>query len=258
MTDTAAAPAAGTASRRPAIPEAVVAAFDDAQRRTIALVSRVVAGLEPGITEREVARRLVSGAAESGFSGWFHRPHVRFGGSPRPPALPGGGGRRLARGDIVEIDLAPATAEAHADFGVALVFGEDEPEIVAEARDLCRACCGFASRWKTTGEVFVYAQAWARNRGHALADEARVGHRVFAPGDRPWGRPWPLGPRLAILMRRHQVQWFNPRRMHGLYAIQPRLRAGDRACAFEEMILVDGDRKRVLGRDGLDAVGTLP
>ena len=67
---------------------------------------------------------------------------------------------------------------------------------------------------------------------------------------------WPQGARVACLMRRNQIQWYNPRRLVGCYAVRPRLVSGDVGLAFEEMIYVDGDVKRILGRDSLAQVGT--
>ena len=43
--------------------------------------------------------------------------------------------------------------------------------------------------------------------------------------------------------------------MVGIYAVRPRLVNGDKALAFEEMIYIDGDVKRVLGRDSADEIG---
>ncbi len=48
---------------------------------------------------------------------------------------------------------------------------------------------------------------------------------------------------MAIQKRRHQVHWFNHRRMHGFYALAPRLVRGDQACGFGEMVLIDGETR---------------
>jgi hypothetical protein len=54
------------------------------------------------------------------------------------------------------------------------------------------------------------------------------------------------------------VEWFNHRRMSGIFAIQPRLVWKGNGLSFEEMVYVDGDRKRVLGRDRTEDMCTLP
>ena len=71
------------------------------------------------------------------------------------------------------------------------------------------------------------------------------------------GIQWPRLARAAILMRRNQVEWFNHRRMSGIYAMQPRLVSETQGVAFEEMVLVLEHGQRVLGRDSIDEVGTL-
>ncbi len=248
MTDPAQAPVRFPADQ--------VDAFDDAQRRTIALFREVRDAVRPGMTERDVTDLMEARKAAHGFDRWFHRPHVRLNAPRRMAHLPDHG-RKLAAGMVIEIDAGPADDAAYGDFGTAFVVGGGaEPAIVSESRELLRACCGFASRWKCTGEVFVYADAWARNRCQTLGDSNSVGHIVFPRLGRtaPF---WPHLARAAILARRHQIQWFNYRRMHGLYAIQPRLVDGEHGCCFEEMILIDGDVKRVLGRDSPDEAGTL-
>jgi hypothetical protein len=45
--------------------------------------------------------------------------------------------------------------------------------------------------------------------------------------------------------------------MDGFFAVQPRITQDGHGCAFQEMILINGDEKHVVGRDSMDAVGTL-
>lgn len=232
-------------------------AFRHAQTETIAAVSRTVAALEPGMTELDVARRLESEVADKGFVTWFQRPRVLFGGPEKPP-LRMSESRRLERGTLVEIDLAPANADAYGDFSTTVAFGAtEEPRLVTDARELCRGTVGFASRWKCTGELFVFAESWANNRRAHLGEATAVGHVCFPRRGRT-GWAWPYAARLAIQMRRHQVHWYNHRRMHGVYALAPRIVREGRACAFGEMVLIDGDTREVVGRNSIDDVGTLP
>lgn len=233
------------------------AAFIHAQTETIAAVSRTVNALEAGMSELDVARRLESEVDNRGFVTWFQRPRVLFGAPVRPP-LRMSAERTLKRGTIVEIDLAPANADAYGDFTTSLCFGVDEePEIVRDARALCAASCGFASRWKCTGEVYVFADAWANNRLASLGSADAIGHACLPRRGRT-GWAWPYAARMAIQMRRHQVHWFNHRRMHGFYALAPRLVRGDQACGFGEMVLIDGDTRSLVGRSDGSAPGTLP
>src|SRR5690606_11936954 len=166
--------------------------------------------------------------------------------------------KTLAPGRHVAIDLAPATGEAFGDLGVSLVFGAPEDDLVRGAREICRATCGFASRLKCVGELFVFARSWANNRQLQLATERAVGHACLPP-EGPWALSYPRAARYATLLPRHQIRMLNPQRMRGIWAIRPPVTDGSGArLGFEEMILVDDDGRHVLGRDHLDELGTLP
>lgn len=243
------------AATPPTLPTDVVAAFDDAQRRTIALLRTATEQLEAGMTEKDVVDLVEALAEEAGFADWFRPPYAHFNCPERPGFLPSGRGG-LKNGTVVELDACPATDQAYGAFGTVVVFGGGaEPSLVSDAREACRAACGFSSRWKCTGEVYVYAQAWANNRRYKI-DSDSVGHMCFPRLGRT-AVAWPHTARAATLMRRHRIQWFNPRRMDGYFAVQPRITRDGHGCAFQEMVLLNGDEKHIVGRDSLDAVGTL-
>ncbi len=236
--------------------------FESAQLATIRAVREVLALVQEGTTEIALASALEESVRAQGFDAWFQRPRVQFG----APATP----RRWMRekeplrpGTVVEIHLAPANRDAFGSLGHAFVFGSDEePEVLREARRLCQATCGFSSRWKTIGEVFVYAEAWAKNHRYALDETQTVGHLCFPRRGRA-GWLWPYGARTATLMRRHQVQFFNYRRIHGVLSLAPRLVIGDQGCTFGELVVVDGDTKRIVGRPGtgagaIEQIGWIP
>lgn len=230
-------------------------AFDQAQRKTIAILGASIRELREGQSEVDVGDMVKRIAGDHGFSQWYHEPEVRFGATldklHRASAK-----RTLSPGTLLEIDLAPATDNAYGDAGAALAFGVDrEPTLVSEARELCRSVVGFASRWKTVGELYVYAKGWATNHRMSLGDGKAVGHVVLAR-EGLLDSVWPQGARVACLMRRNQIQWYNPRRLVGAYAVRPRLVHEGQGLAFEEMVYVDGEVKRILGRDSLAEVGT--
>ena len=153
------------------------------------------------MSEPDVVELALSQAGAFGFRDWFAKPEVRFDGAKsvfhRPSAS-----NVLKKGTLVEIDLAPSTDNAFGDYGTGLCFGVDEePPIVTEAREACRAICGFASRFKTVGELFVFAESWANNHRVSLGGARSVGHMVplceglFATAwpNRPGGRlPAPM------------------------------------------------------------------
>lgn len=239
-------------------PAAHLPAFVDAQRRTLDLLRDLVPRLEAGMSERDVHELAHSRGSDLGFQSWFRAPVVRFGAPPdvrwtdRPRRKP-----LLEIGTTVELEVAPATGDAFGDAGIALCFGVDkQPEIVDDARELCRAIVGFASRWKCVGELFVFAEAWANNHSGSLGGQRSVGFVAMTP-DRSWAGRWPGGAWAASLLRRNQVQFFNPRRMSGIYVLRPRMVANGQGASFAEMILVTPDSKQIIGRDSLDEVGRL-
>jgi Xaa-Pro aminopeptidase len=233
-----------------------IAAFDTAQRNTIELMRSVVGDLAIGMTERDVYDLAMDRAPDFGFSGWFAKPEVRFGGA-KSMFHRASDKRQLRKGTLVEIDLAPATANAFGDFATGFSFQSDEePTVVTEAREACRALCGFASRFKTVGELFVFVESWANNHRVSLGGARSVGHMVpLCEG--AFATAWPQSARLAVFLRRCQVHFLNPRRVIGIYALSPRVVAGGDAMCFEEMVYIEGDVKRVLGRDSEAEIGTL-
>lgn len=226
-------------------------AFDDHQRRAIALLDDVLGGLAAGMTERDVAALAESRRAAHGFDRWFHAPIVDI--DARYGLLARREHDRLAPGVPITIDLAPATAAAFGDVAVTVVFGGGADEIVDKAREVCRATCGYASHWKTIGELWVYAHAWANNRQCRLADERSVGHACLPPGG-ALRLGWPRSAHVATRLRRHQIGHLNPRRLRGVFAVRVPLTDGRRVAVFEEMIAVDDTHRRVLGRDGTGAI----
>lgn len=233
----------------------LLTAFDDAQRRALDLLRTVTSQLQSGMSEQDIVALAESVAAGRGFEGWFHRPEIHInrtpGGRYRPSTA-----SRLRPGAIVQIDLGPATETAFGDVGTTLAFEAEEPRVITEARELCQAACGFASRWKCTGEVFVFAEAWCNNRRMSMGKTKSIGHACF-PREGIAASGWPRIARAAILLRRNQIQWYNPRRMTGVYAINPPLIIDGVAAAFEEMVYIDAEQKIILGRDSPDEIGTL-
>ena len=230
-------------------------AFESAQRSTIAILGASIRELKEGSSEADIVELVKRVAGDHGFSQWYHDPEVRIDGHTSR-FYRASADRKLKQGTLIEIDLGPANDKAYGDIGVALAFGaKEEPQIVTEARDFCRAICGFASRWKTVGELFVFAKGWSTNRRVSLGNGTAAGHVILAR-EGLIDSVWPQGARLATLMRRNQIQWYNPRRMIGAYAVRPQVYSGDRSVAFEEIVYVDGDIKRILGRDSIDQIGT--
>ena len=210
------------------------------------------------MSEKDIVSWFMDQAPAHGFTGWFDRPLVRIN-SPASFRYEESTSRVLDEVSMVEVLLQPATDSAFACAGATwMTGGADEPEVVMAARELCRGCAGFSGRFKCTCEVYVFADAWTKNRQLSIEMEEQqaIGHLCLPPqGLLATG--WPNSARLSSYLRRNQLGWFNYRRMHGIYAIRPRLFVGGYSALFAEMIVVDGEDKRFLGRSGIEEVGQL-
>ncbi len=234
-----------------------IAAFDDAQRRAIAMLGDITRRLEAGMSERDVYELAETRLGEHGFEGWYHPPEVAInrGGPSRWP-FPSSR-RKLAPGHLISIDIGPAGGEAYGDAGTTVHFGGgEEPAVLAQARECVRGCCGYASRWKTCGEIYIFAAAWAVNNRMALGNKRAVGHRIL-PRAGVLATGFPLSAHAAVLLPKNRLHRLNPVRMDGMFAIRPEIVLGDVSASFEEMIYIHEDVRIVLGRDSLRQIGEI-
>ena len=203
-------------------------AFDDHQRRAIQLLDGLIGELAEGMSRQDVVSVAEGRAKDLGFDGWFHAPAVSFGSRRLLSRSP-----RLSRGDLVSIDVAPGSGKAFGDIGASLVFGEEPTELVVKARGVCQATCGYASE---------------RSIGHVgLPPEGLVSSR------------YPRSAWFGTLLHRHQVRMLNPRRMRGFFALRVPITDATGAVAwFEEMVYVDDNERRLVGRDSVEEIGHFP
>lgn len=239
----------------PVLPDPV-ARFDAAQRRTIAMARELFRRLEAGMSERDLFELAETQLGTFGFSRWYHPPEIRIGGRTFGPLVVPSARRRLAAGELVAIDLAPAEDDCYGDFCATVAFGGPEPKVVGVARDCVRATCGYASRWKTVGELFIFAKAWAVNERMDLANRDSVGHRVL-PREGLLATGFPRSAHLATFLGRNRVHRLNPVRMAGMFAIRPEVVDHGQVAAFEEIVWVQDEVRWVLGRDNPAEAGRL-
>lgn len=232
--------------------------FDEAQRRAIAMLRDVTQRLEAGMSERDITELAEGRLGDHGFDRWYHPPEVRVGSAIGGRSLRGASKRRrLETGGLVGIDLGPSTDRAYGDVGTTLCFGsaDGEPSVVGVARECVRASCGYASRWKTVGEIFIFATAWAVNHRMELANGNAVGHRVL-PREGLVANGFPRSAHLACVLAPNRIHRLNPVRMSGMFAIRPVVRHGETAASFEEIVYIHDDVRKVLGRDSLAEIAT--
>jgi Xaa-Pro aminopeptidase len=239
----------------------IVEAFDAHQRRSISVLSRVLKQLQVGISEADAAELCREEARSEGFTDWYHPPEVAFGGRTldqkvwsRPS-----GSARLKAGDLAMIDIAPATDQAYGDIGATVFIGDGsgaaEPDLVSISRECVRGCIGYSNHLKTVGEIFIYARAWAVNNRLEFANRRSIGHRLIPLDEAPFGGGAKMA-HGATWLRRHQVQMLNPNRLDGMWAYRPHLSDGRMGASFEEAIWINGEERKILGRDSLDEVGS--
>jgi len=231
----------------------VIAAFEDAQTRAFALLVDVVRSLRSGAVEEACVRFAIESASARGFVGFFRPPIVRFEPTAQRFALPSR--RTLRPGMLVEIVLMPVTRDAVGHVAITLPFEGDADPLCDGARETCRAVLGFANRTKTSGELHVFAKAWANNHRARLTGRSIGFHCPSREG--AFGVAWPRGAWALTRLRRHQLEHLNPRPVRGVYAVRPRIAIGAQAASFGELLYVDGDEKTIVGRNSLDDVGTL-
>lgn len=233
--------------------------FQDHQTRAIALLDAVLGRIERDMSEVDVVRLVEELSGSFEFDRQFHAPEVFIGGYPPPRIFRPSGSKRVTPGCNVTVQIAPGTEHAFGNSGASFTFGAEEHPVITQARETLRGTIGFASRWKCTGELYVFARTWTNTRQSQLATgERAIGHVALPPEG--WvASSYPRSAWYATLMRRYQVEFLNYRRMDGFYTLRPAVQIRDQCASFGEMIYIDAENgdKIVLGRPGgLDEIGT--
>ena len=234
----------------------IIERFDEAQRRSIRMMSALMSTLEEGMSERDIANRAEARLSDFGFHGWFYPPEIQIGLRTKRAGIWRLPSSRISlrRGDPVMLALGPCGERVFGDIAATVVFRKADSELVSLSRQCVRATCGFASRLKCVGEVYVFARAWAANHRIELANHRSIGHALLPPQGR-LALGFPRSTHAATWLRRYQVHFLNPLRMQGMYAIGPQLNNATSGARFREIVLIDGDQKRLLGRPSADEIG---
>lgn len=117
-------------SHSPILGAAEQARFRELQQLAYEAAQSVAGGLEPGVTEREAARRIRVYLTDRGVQDWFHTPFVWFGDRTafrnfRTPLQFFPTKRRLTEGMPFILDCAPVRESCVADIGFAGCLGEN-------------------------------------------------------------------------------------------------------------------------------------
>ena len=217
-------------------------AFEQAQARSFDLLNRFCGLLTEGMSAPQARSLLENLRSSYGFSGWLNQPTVLFQ-SRKKRIFPKS--QVIEKGTLIAIHLQPTTEDAFGSVGTSFCFEEPDSTLITKAKELSLATCTFANHFKCVGEIFVFAHSWSINHRFELADSQKIGHKCFARKDLPL---WPQSAYLSTKLRRNQVQWYNPKKTSGVYAIHPALKEDGRIALFGEMISVIDDKKTILGR----------
>ena len=220
--------------------------FDQAQRTSISILNEVEQRLRVNMTQQDIEKCILDSAQKHGSTGWLRPPLIRI--STKT------GIRGLQKGSILQIHIQPVFKDVFGSVGKTISFQIQDEHIVEQAKELCLATCTFANRRKCIGELFVFAHSWCTNHRVELEHKKNIGHRCFSKEESPW--LWPYSARALSVLRRHQIQWFNPRRMEGIFAVHPFIERYELFAGFAEMIYVNEEKRILVGRDSFDDLGS--
>ncbi|MEQ1708752.1 MAG: M24 family metallopeptidase [Terricaulis sp.] len=164
--------------------------FRTLQRLSFAILTDEARRLEPGMSERDVARRLVLAYRRAGFQSFFHLPVVLFG---ERTALPGEWSvghffpkQRLAdMGDAVIFDASPICSGFLVDTSFSFCLGENAlhqqmMRNLAEFRASVPAAVNAGARFKAiTESVNARIAAWGYEAVHPKHPGHVLGHRAL-------------------------------------------------------------------------------
>lgn len=240
----------------------------DVQQLAYECAEKVAAGLEPGVTEREAARRMRVWLAANGVESWFHVPFAWFGDRTafrnfRQPLQFFPTDRALVDGMPYILDVAPVRDAATADIGYSGVLGTNAEfdrlhDHLALHRasilELVRAGTPLSEIYRACDDL---AAAHGFDNRHREYPFGVIAHRVDPLGRGP-RRATVAGfgvgalltlVRSALVGRRRgwSPLWAGGRRSDhaptpGLWAVEPHYGSGPVGAKFEELLVVtDGD-----------------
>jgi len=220
--------------------------FDQAQRKSIDILRATERDLVVNMTQSDILACIHKHARSHDVTGWLRPPLIRISSKT--------GIQGLQKGSVLQIHIQPVFDTAFGSIGNTQSFKNPTSHVVEEARELCFATCTFANRRKCVGELFVFAHSWCTNHRVELEHKKNIGHRCFSKEEMPGF--WPLSARAMSMLRRHQIQWFNPRRLQGIFAVHPFIEKYELFAGFAEMIYISEDQRIILGRESFEDIGS--
>lgn len=240
--------------------------FKEVQRLAYRCAEETAAELQPGISEKEVVRRMRAWLEAEGVDDWFHLPFAWFGDRTafrrfRQPLQFFPTDRRLEEGMPYILDCAPVRDGYTADIGYSGCLG-DNPALArlqGDLREHRELIVEQVRERRTLREVYEAVDALAARQGfenrHRAYPFRVIAHQVarIKPGRSPiLGRfgtkslRW-LARTTAVGLRQGWSPLWNDTRFSdhlprpGLWAVEPHLGLRGVGAKFEELLVVTDD-----------------
>ncbi|HKR51091.1 MAG TPA: M24 family metallopeptidase [Pseudonocardiaceae bacterium] len=243
---------------------AELAKFRELQQLAYAAAQSVAATLEPGVTEKQAARRIREYLAERGVQDWFHTPFAWFGDRTafrgfRTPFQFFPTHRRLAEGMPFILDCAPVRDGYMADIGYAGCLGtnriyqqlmDDLSEYRSLIVDRVREGVPLAQIYRDV-DVLITRQGY--DNRHRVYPGRVIGHQVgkvrsrlptfIAAGFGIRSLQTLVGDLIVERMHHRSPLWAdgeisNHPATPGLWAVEPHIGFRDVGVKFEEILVV--------------------
>ena len=250
-------------------------AFRELQQLAYQAASDVAATLEPGVTEREAARRVREHLEARGVQDWFHTPFAWFGDRTafrnfRVPLQFFPTGRRLEEGMPFILDCAPVRDGYVADIGYSGYLGENAlhdllMDDLRAHRDLIVERVGAGD---TLQDVYRAVDALIREQGHDNRHRVYPGRVIAHRVGRVRSRlPRAIVAGFGVRSLQTLVGDLVVERLHhrsplwadgdvsahpatpGLWAVEPHIGFRDIGVKFEEILVVTEDGAHWLDDD---------
>lgn len=257
-----------------------LAKFREVQQLAYRSAETVASGLEPGVTEKEAAKRLGDVLADAGVKAFFHQPFAWFGDRTsfagfRTPFEFFPSNRRLEEGMPAILDVAPIRQGFAADIGYAFCLGRNAvlERAIADLEEFRTLILERVNRGDALGEVYRSVEDLLTDLGyrncHRHYPFGVLAHRVYRQPPVAVANRRLLGfgatvaggllgqiavSRLpdAITRRLPRTKQGSPicnlgpgsehRPEPGLWAFEPHIAKGDVGAKWEELLVIDDTR----------------
>jgi hypothetical protein len=257
-----------TALVEPTVPDrGELAQYRAVQQLAYRCAETIAAGLEPGVTEKEAARRMRRWLEERGVDDWLHVPFAWFGDRTafrgfRQPLQFFPTRRRLEPGMPFILDCAPIIRGVAADIGYAGSLGANAitDAILDALREHRALVLELVRARRPLAEIYAEVDRLAARQGFSNRHRAYpfgvIAHRLDRVPARPGrGVVAAFGVRSLGALARSVLAarrdgwsplWAGGRRSEhapvpGLWAVEPHLALGGVGAKFEEILVVTAD-----------------